>query len=166
MDALLLYLRRDAKKKEEREKLLHMCVITDGYFVAYGTGIVIGRCVELVGNRNGMFAPLYHYNRSWRFVGLFSQFHIGVFDQRKVLHTFEALEKVWESEKKKYTRVYFLTQKLILQEITRRFGIVSTQSARRPICDLKRYRAQMIIFNELWKICFCINSKILCPSST
>ena len=68
------------------------------------------------------------------------------------MQCFEALEKVWEDTKEKYIRVYFLTQKLLLQEITIRLGIPSTQSSSRPISDLKRYKAQISIFDDLWKI--------------
>ena len=77
---------------------------------------------------------------------------------------FEAIERVWEQEKSKYTRVYFLTQKLLLQEICPRLRIPSTQPTKRPISDIRRYRAQIRIFEDLWKIVIC--NKCLSPASS
>ena len=68
------------------------------------------------------------------------------------LKCFEELEKAWEKVKGNYTRVYFLTQKLLLQEICTRLNIKSTQPPKRPISDLRRYKAQIAIFNDLWSI--------------
>ena len=82
----------------------------------------------------------------------YSTVTIALPDQTVALNYFEALEKVWEKEKENYTRVYFLTQKVILQEICRRLCIPSSQPSKRPISDLRRYKAQIKIFNALWNI--------------
>ena len=125
--------------------------IVDGFYIEPNTGILMGRHLEL-DNNTGSYSPIYYYNRSWRFIGLFSMYAISLFDQTTTLRYFELLEKVWEDTKSKYKRVYFLTQKLILQEITKRLSIYSTQPAKRPISDIRRYKAQLSIFNDLWKI--------------
>ena len=130
------------------------CILEGGYYIHPDTGMLLGRHLELDMNK-GPYAPIYHYNRSCRFIGLFFMFHINIRQQGECLRMFEAIEKVWESEKAKYTRVYFLTQKLVLQEITTRLCIPSTQPATRPISDIRRYRAQLKIFNALWKIVLC-----------
>ena len=125
--------------------------IAEGFYLDE-CGVVLGRCIDLDINVRGNYSPLYYYNRSWRFIGLLNVFQVPIRCQGRVLQCFEALEKVWEDTKEKYTRVYFLTQKLLLQEITIRLGIPSTQSSSRPISDLKRYKAQIGIFDDLWKI--------------
>jgi hypothetical protein len=117
------------------------------------TGEVYGQHLELDENVNGHFVPLYYYNRSWRFMGLFTEYEIPITQQGQVLTMFEQLEKVWEREKSRYDRVYFLTQKVLLQEITQRLGIPSTQPNTRPISDKRRYQRQMVIFEDLWRIC-------------
>jgi hypothetical protein len=125
-------------------------VVEDGYYINTRTGHVLYQCCELDDN-NGYFQPLYHYNRSWRFVSLFHEFQIPIESQRILLRTFELLERVWEETKSKYKRVYFLTQKVLLQEITRRLCIASTQPTKRPISDIRRYQQQILIFDDLWK---------------
>ena len=132
------------------EKRFEWYVIVDGFYLDED-GVLLGPALDLDINRKGPYSPLYYYNRSWRFIGLFNVFSIPLRQQGTVLDYFEALETVWEDTKGKYTRVYFLTQKLLLQEITRRLGIPSTQPPGRPISDRKRYNAQMDIFNQLWK---------------
>lgn len=138
------------------------CILEGGYYVHPDTGVLLGRHLELDMNK-GPYAPIYHYNRSCRFISLFFQFHIDIRQQGECLKTFETIEKVWEETKSKYTRVYFLTQKLVLQEITTRLHIPSTQPKTRPISDLRRYKAQLEIFEELWKIVLC--NKCLSPAS-
>ena len=128
-----------------------ICTIVDGFYVELDTGIIRGRHLEL-DNNTGSYSPIYYYNRSWRFIGLFNLYAISVFDQSTTLKYFENLERAWEETKSKYNRVYFLTQKLILQEITNRLSIWSTQPPKRPISDIRRYKAQLSIFNDLWKI--------------
>ena len=118
--------------------------IVEGFYLDED-GVVLGRCIDLDINMTGPYSPLYYYNRSWRFIGLFNVYQIPVRSQGIVLQWFEALEAVWEETKGLYGRVYFLTQKLLLQEITKRLHIPSTQSSRRPISDIKRYTA------DLWK---------------
>ena len=130
------------------------CILEHGMYVHPDTGLLLGRHLEL-DMKKGPYAPIYHYNRSCRFVGLFFMFEIDIRRQGECLKMFEAIEKVWEDTKAKYTRVYFLTQKLCLQEITTRLGIPSSQPEKRPIADLKRYRAQIQIFEDLWKIVLC-----------
>jgi hypothetical protein len=125
--------------------------IQDGFYLDKD-GVVIGRCIDLDINAHGHYSPIYYYNRSWRFIGLFNVYQIPIQHQGTVLRWFEDLEAAWENTKEKYDRVYFLTQKLILLQITTRLGIPSTQPTRRPISDLKRYKAQIAIFNDLWKI--------------
>ena len=141
--------------RERRQPFDHRrAILENGMYVHPDTGILLGRHLELDMNK-GPYAPLYHYNRSWRFIGLFNMFHIHVSRQGECLRMFEALERVWEETKAKYTRVYFLTQKLCLQEITTRLCIPSSQPAKRPISDIRRYRAQLEIFEELWKNVLC-----------
>ena len=135
------------------------CILENGYYLHPETGVLLGRHLELDMN-TGPYAPLYHYNRSWRFIGLFNMYEIDVRQQGQCLDCFEAIERAWEQEKSKYTRVYFLTQKLLLQNICARLRIPSTQPAKRPISDIRRYRAQMLIFEDLWKIVICNK----CPS--
>ena len=137
---------------ESKQNLHKTCLIIDGFYVDPDTGIVKGRHLDLDDNLRGHFSPLYYYNRSWRFIGLFNTFNIHFLEQGAVLKAFEAVERAWEKEKDKYTRVYFLTQKLLCQEICRRLDIESTQDPKRPISDLKRYNAQIAIFDDLWKI--------------
>ena len=81
-------------------------VIADGFYVNKHTGLVFGRHLEL-DSHNGCSAPLYCYNRSWRFTALFNTYSIALEDQYETLQIFEALENIWEREKKKYNRVYF-----------------------------------------------------------
>ena len=132
--------------------LRHTCLVVDGFYVDPNTGIVKGRHLDLDDNVRGHFCPLYYYNRSWRFIGLFNMYDISFRDQSIVLKHFEDIETAWEQAKENYDRVYFLTQKLLLQEITKRLGIYTSQSPKRPISDLRRYRAQIAIFDALWKI--------------
>ena len=137
--------------------------IEEGFYLDED-GVVIGRCIDLDINVSGPYCPLYYYNRSWRFIGLFNVYQIPIRSQSVVLRWFESLESAWEDTKEQYGRVYFLTQKLILQEITRRLEIPSAQPDRRPISDMKRYKAQIDIFNALWKKV--LSSKSQCPNST
>ena len=123
--------------------------IVEGFYLDED-GVVLGRCIDLDINMSGPYSPLYYYNRSWRFIGLFNVYQIPVRSQGRVLQFFEALEAAWEDVKESYDRVYFLTQKLLLQEITTRLHIPSTQPSDRPISDLKRYKAQIAIFDDLW----------------
>ena len=139
----------DKPPRKERPDL----IVEDGFLVDPATGILHGRYLELDAN-NGNYCPIYFYNRSWRFIGLFHRHGIHVQDQAKTLQTFEALECVWEKQKSKYDRTYFLTQTLILREIVTRFGITSIGLERRPISDLRRYKAQIKIFNDLWAAVF------------
>ena len=125
------------------------CVVEDGFYVDQYTGIVKGRYLEL-DSHSGSNAPLYYYNRSWRFTALFSIYSVPLQHQYNTLRHFEALEQVWERVKTDYCRVYFLSQRLLLQEITKRLGIPTSQPTKRPISDLRRYRKQMEIFDELW----------------
>jgi len=128
-------------------------IVEDGFFVDPATGLLHGRYLELDAN-NGNYCPIYFYNRSWRFIGLFHRHGIHVRDQAQTLKMFEALECVWEKQKQKYNRTYFLTQTLILREIVTRLGIASLGLERRPISDLRRYTAQIKIFNDLWDAVF------------
>jgi hypothetical protein len=145
------YLNKGIEKPYVNPRMQHGCTVVEGFYVDRTTGVVCGRHLELDTN-SGSAAPIYYYNRSWRFVGLFNNYDIALPDQTIALNYFEALEKVWEKEKENYARVYFLTQKVILQEICRRLCIPSSQPAKRPISDLRRYKAQIKIFNALWNI--------------
>ena len=126
-------------------------ICEDGMLIDSNTGVVLRTHLEIDKNHNGHFCPIYFYNRSWRFSALFSQYKIPRADQHRALQCFEALEKVWEQTKAKYKRTYFLSQRLILQQITTRLDIPSAQPSKRPIADLRRFNAQMLIFNELWQ---------------
>ena len=149
-----LFLRSQLFHREGKEGNPHLnrdCTVVEGFYVNTNTGIVCGRHLDLDTN-SGSAAPIYYYNRSWRFIGLFNNYDIALPDQTIALNYFEALEKVWEQQKENYVRVYFLTQKVILQEICKRLCIASSQPAQRPISDLRRYKAQIKIFNALWNI--------------
>ena len=146
MEALRHYLGTKIKPKKVD---FGRTVIEDGFYVCPDTGIVKGRYLEL--DSHGKSSPLYYYNRSWRFTALFSTYGIPLQHQNQTLRYFELLEKVWERVKADYRRTYFLSQRLLLQEITRRLGIPSTQPTKRPISDTRRYQAQMKIFEELWE---------------
>ena len=148
---LLSYYLEQHRPVPVRRMLHRECLIEDGHYIDRDTGEVLGRHLDLDDN-SGSCCPLYYYCRSWRFIGLFNLYNIRIRDQNKTLRYFEALETAWEEVKKNYTRVYFLTQKLILRQICQRLGIFSTQPDKRPISDLRRYRAQIAIFNDLWKI--------------
>ena len=143
---------RSCRTPKPAPPLHKTCIVVDGFYVDETTGVVHGRHLDLDENVRGHFCPLYYYNRSWRFIGLFNMYNISFLDQGIVLKYFEEVEKAWEQEKEKYSRVYFLTQKLLLQEICRRLDIPTTQDPKRPISDLKRYLAQIVIFEALWKI--------------
>ena len=134
--------------KPKKTRDLGRSVIEDGY-VDRETGIVTGRYLEL-DSHSCSNAPLYFYNRSWRFTALFSAYSVPLKHQCQTLRYFESLEEVWERVKSKYKRVYFLSQRLLLQEITKRLDIPTKQPTRRPISDIRRYRAQMKIFEDLW----------------
>ena len=153
-EALLNYVKGNTQPKKS---IILPCNVSveEGFFVDISSGRVVGRCVELSLNENNHYLPIYYYNRSWRFTALCSQYNIRLVDQGVTLHTFECLERAWEKTKTNYTRVYFLSQRLLCQMITRRLEIQSTQPKTRPISDLKRYRAQLAIFNDLWNLCIC-----------
>lgn len=138
-------------------------ILEHGLYLHPETGVLLGRHLELDMNK-GPYAPIYHYNRSCRFIGLFFLYHIHITRHSECLRQFEAIEQVWEDTKSKYTRVYFLTQKLCLQEICSRLSIPSSQPSGRPISDLRRYRAQIEIFEDLWKIV--LVNKCLSPVSS
>ena len=151
-EALLAwYLNKGREKPYVNPLMQHNCCLVEGFYVDTSTGVVYGRHLELDTN-NGSAAPIYYYNRSWRFIGLFNNYDLALSDQTIALRYFEALEKVWEKQKENYVRVYFLTQKVILQEICKRLCIPSSQPAKRPISDLRRYKAQIKIFDALWNI--------------
>ena len=148
------YLNKGVEEPVNPRVQMHLkryCTVVEGFYVDTNTGIVCGRHLDLDTN-TGSAAPIFYYNRSWRFIGLFNNYDIALPDQTIALNYFEALEKVWEAQKANYVRVYFLTQKVILQEICKRLCIPSSQPARRPISDLRRYKAQIKIFNALWNI--------------
>ena len=65
--------------------LRHTCLVVDGFYVDPETGIVKGRHLDLDDNVRGHFCPLYYYNRSWRFIGLFNMYDISFRDQSIVL---------------------------------------------------------------------------------
>ena len=106
------YISQRRERRGVQPKLHHYCVVEDGLYVDPTTGIVMGRHLELDRNVNGQYSPIYYYNRSWRFIGLFNLYNIDFRDQTITLRCFEQLEKAWEKVKQNYTRVYFLTQKL------------------------------------------------------
>lgn len=90
-----LYLSQRRGQPEVTRKLHHYCVVEEGYYVDPTTGVIEGRALELDKNVNGQYSPLYYYNRSWRFIGLFNLYEIGFRDQNTTLKCFEELEKAW-----------------------------------------------------------------------
>ena len=52
-------------------RMQRYCTVVEGFYVDTNTGIVCGRHLDLDTN-TGSAAPIFYYNRSWRFIGLFN----------------------------------------------------------------------------------------------
>ena len=83
--AALLKFYHDGLAPVETPSLRRTCVVVDGFYVDPNTGIVKGRHLDLDDNVRGHFCPLYYYNRSWRFIGLFNMYVPGPIDRPQVL---------------------------------------------------------------------------------
>jgi len=51
--------------------------IQEGFYLD-SDGVVLGRCIDLDINAHGNYSPIYYYNRSWRFIGLFNVYLIPI----------------------------------------------------------------------------------------
>ena len=124
-------------------------LVEEGLIVNATTGVVQGPNLVLDAGPYGYCAPLYTYDRTNRFACLLMPAGVPIESRHLVVRVFEQLEKLWESLKSSYTRKYFLSQKLVLREITKRLGITCDL----PVCirDPKRRRSQLRIFNDLWQ---------------
>ena len=117
-------------------------------FIVSETGLVLRRHLE-PDTYNRDSAPLYVYNRSVRFRELCNK-HIDDYESiRKIMKMFASMEDLWQRDREKYskTRKYFLSQKLLLKQISLYIGCKCT--IKRPIHDKKRYANQMVIFELL-----------------
>ena len=61
-------------KVDVQPKMHKYCLVEDGFYVDPKSGVLMGRHLDLDLNTMGHYSPLYYYNRSWRFIGLFSVF--------------------------------------------------------------------------------------------
>ena len=118
-----------------------------GLRVCRETGLVLGSNLH-IDECDYTKSPLFIYNRSVRFEEL--AWRSGVCPSRikEVLLYFSHIERIWEDNKSKFARKYFLTQRLLLQEICARIG-TSCSITGRPIRDKRRYRRQLAILNDL-----------------
>ena len=148
MTALEGLLRLVAKQPEvpvERE-----CIVVDGFRVDPETGLVAGQylCIE---EHDYLKQPLFIYNRSVRFEDLVWRCEVPPAHRARVLEFFCLLEQIWEAHKDEFPRKYFLTQRLLLQEICKICGCTCSVTGR-PIRDKRRYKKQMIILCGLLRI--------------
>ena len=148
MTALEGLLRLVAKQPEvpvERE-----CIVVDGFRVDPATGLVAGQylCIE---EHDYLKQPLFIYNRSVRFEDLVWRCEVPAASRARVLEFFCLLEQIWEAHKDEFPRKYFLTQRLLLQEICKICGCTCSLKGR-PIRDKRRYKKQMIILCGLLRI--------------
>ena len=141
------------------ERVPNKLFVVDGFVVDLDTGDVHGQyiCVDTCSYTN---QPLFIYNRSVRFEELVWKSQVpGPFIPR-VLQVFSVLEQVWEKHKSSFERKYFLTQRLLLQEICRLLGC-SCSIVGRPIRDKRRYKKQIEILKRLLHI-FVEDKKLRC----
>ncbi len=131
-------------------------IVEDGLRIDAMTGCVIGRDLSLDAGTYGFCAPIYSYDRTNRFSCLLTPSGVPMHKRHLVIRVFEQLEKRWEDTKEKYSRKYFLSQKLVLREICSRLGV----SCNLPVAirDTKRRRKQMSIFESMWR--FLLTSKL------
>ena len=135
--------------------------IIDGFVVDVTTGVVHGQYLA-IDDQDYTKQPLFIYNRSVRFEDLVWRNRVPGPHIKDVLTLFTSLETVWEAHKSSFNRKYFLTQRLLLQEICRIVGCTCDIKGR-PIRDKRRYKKQIVIFHELLRI-FVENKKVECQS--
>ena len=124
--------------------------VVSGFRVCPETGIVLGSNLH-IDECDYTKSPLFIYNRSVRFEELAWRSEVPAHRIAHVLAYFAHIERIWEDNKSKFDRKYFLTQRLLLQEICARIG--TTCSIRgRPIRDKRRYRRQIAILEDLMLI--------------
>ena len=140
----------NAPKKQTTIAPEDTLITEDGLVVDSSTGFVIRRHLVLDEGPYGYCAPLYTYDRTNRFSCLLSPCGIPLEKRSLVIRVFEQLEQQWESTKEKYTRKYFLSQKLVLREVCSRLGI----NCNLPISirDRHRRKKQLRIFDDMWQI--------------
>ena len=145
LEGLLRLIAKHPEVPVERE-----CIVVDGFRVDPATGVVVGPylCNE---QHDYLKQPLFIYNRSVRFEDLVWRCEVPPASRARVLEFFSLLEQIWESNKDKFPRKYFLTQRLLLQEICKICGCTCSVK-RRPIRDKRRYKKQMIILCGLLRI--------------
>lgn len=121
-----------------------------GFRVCPETGLVLGSNLH-IDECDYTKSPLYIYNRSVRFEELAWRSEVPTRCIAQVLAYFSHIERIWEDNKSRFDRKYFLTQRLLLQEICARIG-TSCSIRGRPIRDKRRYRRQIAILEDLMLI--------------
>lgn len=134
---------------ESTKEDIQQLIIEDGLVFDSSTGILIRRELVLDEGCYGYCAPLYTYDRTNRFSCLLSPSGVPLERRGLVIRVFEQLEQQWEATKEKYDRKYFLSQKLVLRQITTRLGISCTLPI--AIRDRKRRSKQLRIFDDMWR---------------
>ena len=154
MEGLLRLIAKREEIPTEREY-----IVVDGFRVDPGTGEVICQylCIE---QPDYLKQPLFIYNRSVRFEDLVWRCEVPPASRARVLEFFSLLEQIWESNKDKFPRKYFLTQRLLLQEICKICGCTCSVKGR-PIRDKRRYKKQMVILYGLLSI-FVNDKSVIC----
>jgi hypothetical protein len=159
MTALEGLLRLIAKPQVQTERE-YVGIVVDGFHVDPVTGEVAGPylCIE---QNDYLKQPLFIYNRSVRFEDLVWRCRVPPAHRARVLELFGLLEQIWEAHKDEFPRKYFLTQRLLLQEICKICGCTCSVKGR-PIRDKRRYKKQMIILCGLLRI-FVNDKSVRCP---
>ena len=148
-ELLILARASDTPPTEPTAKELKNLIVEDGLVFDSHTGILVRRELVLDEGPYGYCAPLYTYDRTNRFSCLLSPSGVPLESRGLVIRVFEQLETQWEATKEKYQRKYFLSQKLVLRQITSRLGIPCTLPV--AIRDRKRRRKQLSIFDDMWR---------------
>ena len=125
-------------------------IVIDGFRVDPNTGVVAGPYLHIE-THDYLKQPLFIYNRRVRFEDLVWRWEVPPPNRGRVLELFALLEQVWEAHKDKFPRKYFLTQRLLLQEICKICGCTCSVTGR-PIRDKRRYKKQMKILCGLLRI--------------
>lgn len=121
--------------------------VLDGFLVDVSTGVIKGPYLHIE-EVNYTNQPLFIYNRSVRFEDLVWKSQVPGPFIKDVLLTFCLIETVWEAHKEEFNRKYFLTQRLLCQEICKMLGCACSIRGR-PIRDKRRYKKQLAILHSL-----------------
>ena len=139
------------------------CIVADGFVVDPSTGVVLGPyiCIQ---DQDYTKQPIFIYNRSVRFEDLVWRSKVPGHCIKDVLTLFSALEEVWEAHKSSFDRKYFLTQRLLCQQLCFIVGCECSIKGR-PIRDKRRYKKQIVIFEQLLRLFSESKNKCRLPSS-